>query len=199
MGKAVPKLKKSKERLVIAKYFLQGRNERQIADHLGRTQQYVSLIIKSLEQEWRTKAISDFSTAKAKELARIENLERTYWDAWFRSLGGSKSTTVKASGEKSEQKKDGKLVNIERSERNETTYGDPRFLAGVQWCIERRVKMLGFDQPVKIDIVNEIKQKAISYGLTAEDFAQNPILLEIASRYGLDGLGDGGDRAVGQA
>lgn len=199
MGKAVPKLKKSKERLVIARYFLQGRNERQIADHIGRTQQYVSLAIKSLEEEWRTKASSDFSTAKAKELARIENLERTYWDAWFRSLGGSKSTTVRASGEKSEQKKDGKLVNIERSERNETTYGDPRYLAGVQWCIERRVKMFGFDQPVKIDIVNEIKQKAISYGLTAEDFSQNPILLEIASRYGLDGLGDGGDRAVGQA
>lgn len=199
MGKAVPKLKKSKERLVIARYFLQGRNERQIADHVGRTQQYVSLAIKSLEEEWRTKASADFATAKAKELARIENLERTYWDAWFRSLGGTKSMTVRASGEKNERGKDGKLVNVERSERTENTYGDPRFLAGVQWCIERRVKMFGFDQPVKFELVDEIKRKAISYGLTAEDFAQTPILSEIAARYGLDGTWDGGDRAVGQA
>lgn len=199
MGKHVPKFTKTKERRVVAKWYLQGRNVSLIADHIGRNHIYVYRLLEQLEAEWQSSALIDFNKKKAIELAKIDNIERTYWDAWFRSLGGTKSTTVKASGEKSEKGKDGKLVNVERSERNETTYGDPRFLAGVQWCIERRVKMFGFDQPVKIDIVNEIRQKANAYGLTAEDFASHPILSEIAARYDLGGVGAGGDRAIWQA
>ena len=30
--------------------------------------------------------------------------------------------------------------------------GDPRFLAGVQWCIERRCKIIGIDAPTKSEL-----------------------------------------------
>lgn len=32
--------------------------------------------------------------------------------------------------------------------------GDPRYLAGVQWCIEIRCKLLGIEAPKRVDVTS---------------------------------------------
>lgn len=195
----VKRYAKAKERLIIAGLFLRGHRQNEIARKIQRTESYVAIELKKLHDDWRTQSNIDFAQAKAIELAKIDHLERTYWRGWFLSLAESKSVTVRGYGQKADEKDKTKPVSVERSERTEKTYGDPRYLQGIQWCIERRVKMFGFDQPMKFELVDEIRRKAQEYGLTESDFAENPILSEIASRYNLGELGAQRDQAIGQA
>ena len=65
-------------------------------------------------------SVSDFNQRKAEELAKIDNVEREAWVAWTTSKG------------------------------NQTPAGDPRFLQNVQWCIQKRCKILGLDAAEKL-------------------------------------------------
>jgi hypothetical protein len=87
----------------------------------------------------------DFNEARAQELAKIDNLELTYWQAWQRSTENKEveSTKVIESGKGEDRKPE----RLEAATRSEGQAGDPRFLQGVQWCIERRCKLLGLDEP----------------------------------------------------
>lgn len=193
------KFNKERERKIIARMFLQGCRQTDIAKKIERTDAYVAIELKRLSLQWREQANIDFSLAKSVELAKIENLERTYWMAWLRSVGEAKSVTVKGIGQKAGEKDKTLPVSVERSERTENKDGDPRYLQGVQWCIERRVKLFGFDQPIKFELVDEIKRKMQEYGITPEDLAKFPGLSEFATRYGLGESGIGGNQTVGKA
>jgi hypothetical protein len=57
---------------------------------------------------------------RAKELARLDNLERTYWEAYERSCQRSETASEK-------QQRD----------------GNPRFLEGIQRCVALRCQILG--------------------------------------------------------
>lgn len=54
------------------------------------------------------------------------------------------------------------------------TCGDPRFLAGIQWCIDRRAKLLGLDAPTK----------SINAQMTVDDMKQ--MARELAMSHGMD-------------
>jgi hypothetical protein len=102
----------------------------------------VSNDIKLLVKRWRESALVDVDNAKVEELARINRLELEYWEAWKRSQRDKEAELTETQvGDKSYTK---------AQERKEGQTGDPRFLAGVQWCIERRCKILGIDAPTKI-------------------------------------------------
>ncbi len=88
---------------------------------------------------WRRSALLDFDARQALELAKVDELERVYWQAWERSRQTRETTSTK--------KVDGKEAKIEAAMSRQQLLGDPRFLAGVQWCIERRCKLLGIDAP----------------------------------------------------
>jgi len=110
----------------------------------------VSYDLIQIQKTWLDSTIFDFNTAKHKEIAKVDELELIYYDAWIRSCKGVISQTQKArqkikSNNDSEIAKE--LVKINREQ-----VGDPRFLAGVQWCIERRCKIIGIDAPTKIDV-----------------------------------------------
>ncbi len=85
--------------------------------------------------------------AKARELAKVDTLEVEYWDAWKRSQQNAEVETTKMQG--SDPDKPGRL---EKQKRVEGQVGDPRFLAGVQWCIQKRCEILGVDAPEKQEI-----------------------------------------------
>lgn len=125
----------------IAERYMRGERQYEIAATLGITQQQVSLDLKSIRADWMKRAGEQIQARKSVELARIDELERTYWDAWTKSTKQSTRTSQESrtgSGE-------GKRVAVCKADRD----GDPRYLAGVQWCIERRCKILGLDAPVK--------------------------------------------------
>ena len=126
--------------------YLAGRFQHEIATALGVTRQQIGYDLKVLQKMWRTSALQDFDQAKAEELAKIDALERQYQDAWERSCAAARTEIARA--KRTQQQGE----SIEKSTRTEDQVGDPRFLAGVQWCIERRCKIRGIDAPTKSEL-----------------------------------------------
>jgi hypothetical protein len=104
----------------------------------------------------------DFNEAKARELAKIDKLEREYYAGWRRSCEDEETTRQATKGKVVKRKdEEGELVSERPAEVTRTRKGqagDPRFLAGVERCIERRCKILGIDAPTRHEIkANNIK------------------------------------------
>jgi len=139
-----------RDRREIADLYLKGWLQQEIADHINAdterdytlTQQMISYDLKRLQEQWQKSALVDVDELKAKELAKVDRLEREYWRAWERSREDAE-TLQQVGG------KDGpdKITKTSKGQA-----GDPRFLQGVQWCIERRCKILGVDAPEKREL-----------------------------------------------
>ena len=127
--------------------YLAQKTQAEIAAALGVSQTTVSKDLSLIRKRWQKSALVDMNEAKNRELARIDALEREYWLAWQASKEKQVTTTAK-------KKTTGGEEAI-MTAREQT--GDPRYLAGVQWCIERRSKILGIDAPelhnINVDVV----------------------------------------------
>jgi len=151
LGAIVPGVRRnpaaiSRDRRRIAKMYLRGELQADIAKDTGLTESMVSRDLKALQDEWRASSLIDIDEAKAKELARIDELERTYWQAWARSQEDAEIERTKVT----DGLKEGKRYEAGKETKGQV--GDPRFLQGVQWCIERRCKVIGIDAPTKQEI-----------------------------------------------
>lgn len=143
MGKTGPKrtpIQRERDLVEIARRYLHGQSQMEIADELELSQPQISRDLKVLQERWQKSALTDLNEAKARELARIDNLEREYWDAWRDSRGERQETATKqivgGAGDRKE-------VSIKKGKAE----GNPDFLTGIQWCIEMRCKILGIYQP----------------------------------------------------
>ena len=136
--RSTAQLKRDRRR--ISDLYLQGWLQADIAAEVGVSQQTISLDLKALQRDWLASALIDFDEAKSHELAKVDRLEREYWQAWGRSREDAE--TVRQEG-----KKEGvdKIIKTAKGQA-----GDPRFLVGVQWCIDKRCKILGIDAAVKM-------------------------------------------------
>lgn len=103
-----------------------------IAAELGISRQMVTADAKLIRNRWIATTTMDLDEAKSVEVAKIDRLERVYWDAWDLSS----TLTLKD--------KDGNTEEVK-------VVGDPVLLSGILHCIDRRCKLLGLDAPVKID------------------------------------------------
>lgn len=135
----------ARDRRRIAGLYLEGKLQADIAEVVGISQSTVSNDLRAIQREWLESSLVDFNEAKAREIAKIDKLEREYWAAWRRSCEDAEIETSKSAvaGDK------------KRAEATKTTKGqsgDPRFLSGVQWCIERRCKLLGIDAPQRHEL-----------------------------------------------
>ncbi len=126
--------------------YLKGYTQQAIADHLGMTRQMVGYDLKAIRQEWLQSAIRNFDEARAIELARIDLLERNYWDQWEKSCERVTEQVKVAEANPITGKPEPTRVTIHES----AGLGDVKYLEGVKWCIDRRCKLLGLDAPVKI-------------------------------------------------
>ncbi|MFA5378937.1 MAG: hypothetical protein WC455_24500 [Dehalococcoidia bacterium] len=148
------KAQREKDLERIAELYLHGWRQSDIAVDLDVTQQTISNDLQELYRRWQNRATTSIDAAKARELARIDELERTYWAEWVASKEERQSTTTKRIQRPAEDKKD-QLAQKPMTLRDEATIhkegrlGDPRYLAGVQWCIERRCTILGINAPIK--------------------------------------------------
>src|SRR5438477_12297656 len=73
-----------RRKAVTARY-LDGQTQWEIARALEVSQALVSKDLKAIRQEWLKESVSNFGEAKAKELAKIDRLERMYLQAWEES------------------------------------------------------------------------------------------------------------------
>ena len=130
-------------RAEIARRYLAGTPQYIIAQAIGLSEQMVSYDLHVLAERWKQSALFDVDAAKARELAKLDNLEREYWAAWEASKHDKQIAVQKSGGgERPLQVKEAML-------RKEGQSGNPAFLAGVMSCIERRCRLLGLDAPLK--------------------------------------------------
>jgi predicted transcriptional regulator len=123
-----------------ARLSLRGLSQAKIARRLGCSQSTVSRDLEAVRAAWLADATLAMDAIKAKELAKLDELEATYWRAWERSVGEHTKTTVTD-----------KATGAETSTTTEDLCGDPRYLAGVERCVERRCKIPGLDAPKRFD------------------------------------------------
>ena len=140
-----------RDRLEIANLYLSGMTQALIAERINQdperdytlTQQMISYDLGVLRREWKESSLIAIDELKAKELAKVDRLEREYWDAWIRSQEDAETrATEDSDSEKGEYHKESFTFRGQ--------VGDPRFLAGIQWCVERRCKILGIDAPTNV-------------------------------------------------
>jgi hypothetical protein len=133
---------------IIADLYLKAWTQQDIADHINElrpynlTRQMISYDLKKIFKAWKESTLLDFNEAKARELSRIDKLEREYWKAWERSLEDIE--TLRQEGKVEEGSKPERVVRNVKEQG-----GDPRYLSGIQWCITQRCKILGINAALK--------------------------------------------------
>lgn len=145
MGRQRNAAEVARDRKRIAQLYLKSWLQADIADELKIDQSTVSRDLKALHKLWLDDANVTFDEARSRELAKIDNLELTYWEAWQRSTEN---------------------IAIETSKPQS---GDLRFLHGVQWCINRRSKLRGLDEPQKLEYSGAVVSRLVILPPPADD------------------------------
>jgi len=143
-----------RDREEIASLYLKGFTQVRIAEHINidpnrdyvLTRQQIGYDIRKVQDAWKKSALMDIDEAKKLELAKVDHLEREYWEAWERSCEDEETKRLEGTIASGEDKGKTTKQVVTRKAQN----GDPRFLLGVQWCIERRCKIIGIDAPTKL-------------------------------------------------
>lgn len=146
-GAKTPRSKAQREAdlLALSSLYLQGYTQAEMGERFGVSQSQISLDLKKVYERWRESSVINFDAAKQRELERIDEVERAYWQAWRDSRRDSKKTKKLAI-------RAGAGETIRGEEANETRSGNPEYLKGVQWCIEQRCKILGINAPTKTEV-----------------------------------------------
>ena len=93
----------------------------------------------------------DLNEAKARELAKVDALEIEYWKAWENSLKDAEVFITEKVGTQKGTNMDKRGKEVFR---REGQTGNPSFLAGIQWCINKRCEILGLDAPKRTDLTS---------------------------------------------
>ncbi len=166
--------KVAERRAKVSRLYRCGKPQYELAEEFGVSQPTISLDLKAIRAEWLEQAKADTEIRYAEELAKIDNIERTCWEHFEKSC--KDSVTVKlTTGESREKQQQGmgrggkaqaptsepKLVVIGRQTEKSVKSGgagDPRFLDRIAWCIETRLKLLGYlkpsDNKTTLNVVN---------------------------------------------
>jgi hypothetical protein len=164
MGIPVSKTKEERAKRLaeVASLYLSGTRQGKIAEKMGVDPSQITYDIRVLHKKWKESSIRDFDEARGKELAKIDELEREYWEAWTRSQRIRQITSTK--------KKQGTLQSSnEASLRKEEHDGDPRFLQGVMSCIVKRCELLGLNMPEKVSLTDPTGTKEYAAMLLTDD------------------------------
>ena len=117
----------------VSALYLSGRSQPEIGKLLGIDPSTVASDVYALTQEWKAQSMQNMDEAKAQELGRVNRLEREYWDAYERSRQVKQRRVASRT-----ENPDGTQTATASRVEEERVEGDPRFLAGVQWCIDKR-------------------------------------------------------------
>jgi hypothetical protein len=136
----------------VATRYLQGEYQTTIAKDLGVDTATISRDLAAIRAAWLASTIRDFDAAKAEELAKIDAVEREYWQAWERSKKDKEVATQETDGLDAQTRKP-KIKKV--TLRKEGQSGNPAYLVGVLACIDKRCKILGLDAPTRFIISEE--------------------------------------------
>ncbi len=148
MSKTSSSLARANRRAKVAELYLRGETQEAIADKLNVGQATISRDIATIHDQWVKNSTVTINEAKAKELARIDNLEIVYWNQYQASLQPNRRTMTRGFKMKPTDDPSNLHSTVTITERN----GDPRYLDGIKWCVEQRCKILGLYHSSRIEI-----------------------------------------------
>ena len=190
--------------------YCEGRTLRDIAQSVGISHVQVHHDLAVVFKRWRESAVADVAETRSKELAKINHVEREAWEAWNRSVGVDEESTTEnfqeempihgraaSDGNRGEHealesgREEQPLRLMRRAARawarRHFESGDASYLNVVQWCIDRRIKLLGLDPPKRIDITEHVRALAETLGVDPDVAVTEArrIVAEVEERYDL--------------
>jgi hypothetical protein len=158
-------------RRIIAARYLKGEWMGDIATSMGVSIATVSRDISWMVKAWTKDAIADIDKKKGIELSKIDQLEITYWDAWKRSqqpietvvqegIGIVPAAPARPAGPPTQALPAAPAslaTKMRQTIKTEQQVGSAVFLAGVQWCIEKRCEIIGLNAPKNVDLTSKGK------------------------------------------
>lgn len=154
----------ARRREVAARY-VRGEYQSAIANALHITQQQISLDLKAIRAEWLQSTLRDFDALKGEQLAKIDAIELEAWAAWGRSKQPREVTITEAS--------EGTHPSRKATMRKEGQAGDPRFLAEIGKCVDRRCAILGIGAREEA-----LKNAGVGLAALLDEARQHPVLLQ---------------------
>lgn len=133
---------------LIQDLYLQGKTQTEIAAKLRIAQQTVSYYLKTIKQRWEENTAINLDAYKILQLDRIDTLEREAYAAWLRSIPPTPVPGQPDEGRQYQPKRRGQAPD----QLDVVGWGDTRYLAIVQWCIQERSKLLGLYAPARTEI-----------------------------------------------
>lgn len=156
------RLQIDKRRMQVAELALKGCRQIEIAERLGVAQATVSSDLKQLRLQWQAAAAANTARSIARQLDKLDLIEREAWDAWERSKQPSHVTVVERSAEN-------EPVKMRQTLKHQT--GDARYLDQVQKCLAAARELLGLsaagkphDGPRSLETMDET-QMSFAEGL----------------------------------
>jgi hypothetical protein len=135
----------------VAHRYVTGQRQHEIARSLEVDLATIKRDLAFIREEWRQDAVRDVGERQAAELAKLDALERTCWEAWERSLLPKETSETRRVQDDAPPGKDNESgqhqARIEALLRREQRDGNPRFLETALNCIKRRCEILGLDAP----------------------------------------------------
>jgi hypothetical protein len=135
-------------RMRVASMYLRGLSQWEIGRRLSVTQQCIAKDVQALEKEWLASAMVAIDAAKAKELARIDRLERVAWRAWRRSCQRKEKATTRMEKKLNEDAQRAKTITSKATELRD---GNAEYLKRIEWCISKRCELLKLNPPQRLE------------------------------------------------
>lgn len=154
------RLKYQKRLFKLSRLYLQGYTQIEIGRMLNISQVRVCTLLKAAFKIWQELSREAVELRLAEELMKVNELERTYREGFERSLKPAKNKRM------SEKRGPGGMVIEQTATVDEAEcVGNPKWLEGVQWCIEKRLKLIGANSegdggmPIR-DIIYKIVERS---------------------------------------
>lgn len=163
----------------IAKWYCEGMPKSTMGALLNVSYPIIEARLEALRAAWASTR-DDYNQRKDEELIKLDNLEAEAWQAWHRSCEDKTVTIIKmATPKRDKDSTDAPETPrpTEQTVRREQRDGNAIYLEMVFRCIDRRIKMLGMDAPVKIQ--SDVTLKALAKQIAeAEGLDETDVLRE---------------------
>jgi hypothetical protein len=163
---------RERDLVMIARMYVRGKSQHEMKLTLNAlypdrplSSKVINTDLQSIRQAWLNSTLVDFNAVKAKECARLDEVEREAWSAWEKSKDKHIRIEYEVTDDQVPFSID-KIVNVHRNKKHkivEATVGDIRYLEMIERAIKMRCDIFGLFEAKKIQV--DWRTEAIAFGI----------------------------------